>query len=261
MKISVVTPSVRLDGLNIVRRCLSRQTEQKFEWIIVSPFSVIELDRELDHYQYVYVKEPVRNEGDTYGLNKAWNAAFKIAKGDLIVSIVDMQWFQPDLLERLWFHYETDPMKCIGAVGNQYLREENGKPEHLAWTDPRVREDMFYEIPPIDLELCVASLPMKGIKDVGGMDEVFDSFAALSEKEMCVRMQRFGYSFWIDQSIQYRAIQHPRLTKDWDEKYQKGIPYFQQCVADIQNGKRLTLPYLGSISKTNGVSEKEPATS
>lgn len=232
--IDVVTPSVRNDQLDMVKKCLDRQTFKDFTWHIVGP-----VDR-------ATVKEPEKREGDYYNLNKAWNAAYRQAKGRLIVSIVDGLWFPPDTLEHLLNHYLMNNKACVTCIGHQYDRVENGKPEHMVWRDPRARTDQgsFYEVPHTEMELCIASFPRQAVLDVGGVDEEFDKFAALSEKEMMARMYKAGYKTYISQTIEYRAIQHPRLSTTWDEHYQKGWPYYEQCMKDIASGKRLKLAFL-----------------
>ncbi len=236
VKISVISPTCREGSLDMVKKCLSRQSFQDWEWIVVSPFPY--------HFANHWVPDPPKPEGYTYALNRSWNAGIKKAKGELFVSIVDLLWFPPNVLDDLWAHYVFDKQSCVGAIGHQYERLENEKPEGLVWTDPRVKEEPFYQVPPNDFELCLASLPLEGIRGVGGFEEEFDRYAALSEKELCERMAKLGYTFWIDQTLEYRALSHPRLTKDWDEKYQQGIVYFNQCLREVQSGKRLVLPYL-----------------
>ena len=248
MKISVITPSIRPELLGIVSKCLDRQTEKDFEWLIGSREKMFDdIDPIIRHNSsYRFITEPNKRDGDYYNLNKCWNRLFSQAKGDLIVSIVDGLWFPPDMLEKLLNHYEANPKACVGAIGHQYLQTENGKPEHLVWRDPRVRTDFgtFYEISPRDLELCIASLPRAGIVDAGGVDEEFDKYAALSEKEMCFRMEKLGYKFYLDQSLEYRAIYHPRLNSKWDDRYNAGCEYFSECIKQIGEGKRAKLDFI-----------------
>ena len=237
-KISIITPSCREQGIEINNRCLKRQTFKDFEWIVCSPYNY--------NYADVWIPEPLKKEGETYNLNKCWNLMLKKAQGELVISIVDLLWFPPDVLEKLWIHYQNNKKSCVGGIGHQYDKIENGKPEHLVWRDPRAQTQYgsLWEIKPIDFELCLASIPRKAIIDIGGWDEQFDFYAALSEKDLCIRIDQLGYRFYLDSSIEYRAIQHPRLTKDWDQKYQEGWKYFDKCLKEIQEGKRLKLDFL-----------------
>jgi len=247
LSISIITPTVRPELIEIVHKCLRRQTFRNFEWIIVSPKSVKPTIQDMDVLG-AWIDEPIKRAGDHYGLNKAWNEGLRHATGELFVSIVDGLWFPPDTLEKLWYHYQNDNKSCVGGIGHQYDRIENGKPEHKVWSDPRVRLDQgsFYEIKPMDFELCLASIPMRAVKDVGGFDEEYDKYAALSEKELCYRIDLLGYKFYLDQTMEYRAIQHPRLTPDWDTKYEEGVDIFHKHIFEIQQGKRRKLDFLKS---------------
>jgi glycosyltransferase involved in cell wall biosynthesis len=251
VRISVVTPSVRPEGLDIVKRSLDKQTFRDFEWIVVAPFwdkpeTLPSGIRTCSVTEIIKLPDPPRNKDDNYGLNKAWNAAFKVAKGELIISFVDMTWIPPDALQNFWYHYQDNPKSLVGGVGNQYAEVQNGKPEIMIWKDPRMRMDQgsFYEINPIDLEFCLTSVPKQAIFDIGGWDEAWDKYAALSEKEACLRMDKLGYKFYLDQSIEYRALTHPRLTKDWEERYRAGCKYMEKCIHEINEGIRLKLNYV-----------------
>lgn len=235
--ITIVTPSVRKENLEIIEKCLRRQTYKDFEWLVCSP-------EDLGYGKYI--KEPPKNEGDYYGLNKAYNQGFKKARGELIISLQDGIWFSPDMLERFWNHYLADPKACVGAIGHQYADVVNGKPEGIVWQDPRARIDLgtFYEIMPNDLEFTVCSFPKQAVMDAGGIDEEYDKYAAISEKELAVRMNGLGYKQYLDQSIEYRAIKHPRLNDQWEERYQEGCKVYQKHLREIFDGKRLKLNYL-----------------
>lgn len=250
-RISVITPSVRPEALVMVYKCLERQTFKDFDWWIVGPRRVCEEAQEIipgpKTFRPIYfVEEPDKRKGDYYSLNKAWNQAFREVDGDLIVSIVDGLWFPPDVLETLHAIYVTNPKACVTTIGHQYDQIEDGKPEHMVWRDPRARHDLgsFYEVGHNEMELCVASFPRQAVFDVGGVDEEFDRYAALSEKEMMARMYKAGYTLWINQNIEYRAIQHPRLNEAWEEHFQKGVVYYNKCMEQIAKGKRMTLTYI-----------------
>lgn len=260
MKISVVTPSVRPEGLKIVEECLDRQTLPfgDWEWIVVTPdpapFTEIGKSRGNPN-KYILADPPKRNK-DFYALNKSWNLVFGQANGELIVSIVDLLWFPPNTLEHLWRHYEANPMACIGLLGHQYDQIVNGKPEHLVWRDPRENfsDQIFFETEPLHFELCLASIPKKAIYEVGGLKEIYDTGAALSEKEMCIRISKLGYKFFIDKSVEYRAIKHERLhgTEEWDKHYQIAQQLFTKHLAEIENGQGLR----GDL-KLDNLTEKE----
>jgi len=268
LKISVVTPSIRPEFLPIVGKCLSRQLFCSFEWLIGAPQNLFTtIDREIGHdYDFKLVPEPEKKEGDYYNLNKCWNSLFKKAKGELIVNIVDGLWFPPDTLEKLWIHYQTNPKSCVTTIGHQYDKVENGKPEHMFWRDPRARSDLgsFYEVRETEMELCLASFPKQAVIDIGGFDEEYDKGAACSEKEAMLRIYNAGYKLFIDQSIEYRAIGHPRIggNEEWDKHYNIACELLFKHRKEIAEGRRLKLDYINNSDIINriGVSEKEPIT-
>jgi glycosyltransferase involved in cell wall biosynthesis len=240
--ISVITPSVRPEGLKMVARCLKRQDFTDWEWIVVAPECMLtSIEKNLVNYPHpILIAEPPKREGDFYNLNKAWNKAYSKAKGDLIINIVDMIWFPPDTLTRFWNHYQANPKALITAIGHQYEKEVEGKPETLIWSDPRARTDFgtFYEVEPSEMEMCLCSIPRQAILDCGGLDEEYDKGAAIGEKEMCWRLDQMGYKFYIEQSIEYRALYHPRLSKDWDKYYKVSSKIFIEHMKQINEGTR-----------------------
>lgn len=253
MKISVLTASVRPEGLDIVKKSLDKQDfpKEDFEWIIVGNQNVVDFAQQYQaDYLIKLILERPKREGDFYNLDKAYNDLFEHASGELAIMWTDMTWAPNDVLSNFWNHYQQNPTACVGAVGDQYdpTLIEFGKPQVVVWKDPRKRLDQgsFYEIYPIDFEMCLASIPVKAVKEAGGFDEKWDEFAALGEKELCLRMEKLGYKFCLDQSIEYRALKHDRLHGKhlWDEKYELGCKYFEKCLQEINNGSRLKLSFL-----------------
>lgn len=238
-QISVITPTIRPDGLRVIEKCLKRQDFTDWEWIVVSPE---ELHKDITVSPTLLLADPPKDDGDFYCLNKAWNKAFAHAKGELCISIQDNMWFYPDMLSRFWHHHTTHPKGLFACVGNQYeTTDERGEPVHVVWQDPRKRSDFgtFYEVPPSEIEFSVCALPRTAIEDAGGFDEEYDLGPAVGEKEMCLRLDRMGYKFFIDQGIEYKALKHPRMRTDWDEKYHSVItPLWLKHVKALNEGTR-----------------------
>lgn len=233
IKISVITPTIRPDGVDIIKKCLKRQDFEDYEWIVASPFPYTEAD--------LWLKDPPKREGDFWRLCGAWNQAYAHAKGELIVNIQDKIWFPHDTLSRFWFHYQNNPKALVGALGHQYEGyDEYGKPLNVVWTDPRWRGDIsFQPVPPSEMEMTMCSIPKQAILDCGGIDEEYDKANGAQEKEMCFRLRKLGYEFYLDHTIEYRAEHHGRLTENWDEVYKAvTTPLFVRHMNELALGTR-----------------------
>ena len=223
VSISVIIPSIRDVSLN--EKCLKRQTFTNFETIITRPVG----------------EKP---KGLFYTLSRDYNRAFRQARGELIISYQDLIEIKPDCLQRFWEHYQNDKTIIVGAIGDQY---SNFNPPIKTWVDPRRRLDYgsFYQVNPIDIEFTLCAIPKKAIYEAGGIDEEYDFGSACGEKEMVIRMDRLGYKPYTDQSIEYRALSHPRLTEDWDSYYRIASDIFARHVKELNEGKRsLKLDYV-----------------
>src|ERR1035437_8527622 len=83
MKISVITPSIRCEGLKIVQQSLEKQTFQDFEWLT-----------------------EIGIPGRGHDLNAAYNRMLRRAKGELIVSLQDFIKAPPQYLQKFWDAYQ-----------------------------------------------------------------------------------------------------------------------------------------------------------
>ncbi len=241
IKITVLTPSVRPESLEIIGRCLRRQDFQEYEWLVVGPERIKdETEVVLKPFPHTFLIEPPKKQGDYYALCKAMNLGFAKAKGELIIMIQDGIWFEPDLLSRFYSHYAHHPNGLFSAIGHQYSVVENWKPEHLVWSDPRINalSSTFNEVSPNEIEFAVCALPRQATLDSGGIDETYDQGAAVGEKEICWRLQKLGYEFYIDTSIEYRAVHHPRLNPEWDDKYAVSSKLFSEHMLQLHNNQR-----------------------
>lgn len=233
--ISIITPSVRPELLPIVEKCLKRQDFTNWEWIITSPVEIRTVTPTL------LLKDPPRALHDFWSLCKGWNLSYAKAKGELIVNIQDGIWFPPDVLSKFWFHYQNNKRTLVSAIGHQYEGfDDRGVPLNKVWHDPRSKTGVtFEEVPPSEMEMVMCSIPKQALIECGGIDEEYDTCNGAQEKEMCWRLNRMNWDFFIDHTIEYKAIHHPRLSKDWDKVYvEKTTPLFVRHMDELTNDTR-----------------------
>lgn len=233
-RITVITPSVRAQGLICVDKALARQTFDDFEWLVVSPIPFLSLRND----NFKYICEPEKKEGDYWTVYKAYNAAIKEAQGELIVSIQDYTSFDPDGLEKFWYHYKNNPTAIVSGVGNKY---SDDKFTVKTWQDPRENSSQgcFYECFPNDIEWNYCAVPRSAIFDVGGFDEYFDKYSSLCGLDVIMRLDIIGgFKFYLDQTNKTYSLEHGRLP-DWESRLpfetawpQRILDYKQNPVLD-----------------------------
>lgn len=232
-KISIITPSVRPEGLKLVEKALRRQTFEDFEWLINNK----------------------RYEGGFFGLNRAYNDLIRQSKGELLISWQDYTFVDPDCLEKFWAHYQTEPKTLVTAVGNKYTDEFWMV---KTWQDPRERDDQgsYYQCFPWDIEANLCSMPKSVLYDIGGFDEQMDFEGyGFDARGVFERLELLGgYDFKIDQSIKSYSLEHGRL-KDWD-KYNMINKWEEYKKKNIDSKRYPVLQYLDS----KDLSEKESLT-
>lgn len=171
MKISVVTPSIRPLGLDIVRTGLLKQTFKDFEWLVE-----IGLDK--------------------HDLNAAYNRALKRAKGELVVSLQDYILIQPNYLQKWWDAYQENP--------DTFMTAPVGKVDNLNYSLPAVwdwrayRNDETKNIRPCEWntwEIDNGAAPLKALKAIGGFDEALDGVWSSDNVNVGCRAQLAGYEF------------------------------------------------------------------
>jgi hypothetical protein len=230
--ISVITPTVRKEGLALIEKALKRQTFQDFEWIITSPFDPTYEYKKCDAWVVSFEKEPE----DYWTVYKDYNRAIAASKGELIVSWQDFTYTKPDTLERFWFHHMNEPKTIVGAVGNKYSDDSWTV---LNWKDPREREDQgaFYQCYYNDIELNLSAFPREAFYAVGGFDEYLDKYSSLCGLDVLDRLNMLGgYDFKLDQTIKSYSLEHPRLP-GWEENLPFAKAYPERRLTYLANPK------------------------
>lgn len=213
-KISVITPTIRKEGLEIIRNSLKKQNLQDFEWLIGSPF-----DPEIPEARWI--KDDF--EGGFWTLNRIYNKLFREAKGDIIVSWQDWIYSPPLSLTKFLIASRDNEKGLISGVGDQYSRVgEWGRPEVKIWQDPRKtdRFGSFYECNWNDAEFNFCAMPRDAIFDAGGMDEQLDFLGFGGDQlQLCERLNDLGYKFFLDQDNESFTLRHGRDNFGGEESW------------------------------------------
>lgn len=213
--ISVLTPTYRSpDGLVVVEKALKRQTFKDFEWLIGSPEKDVTKDLSLEHK---WLKDPEKGDGDKWVLNRVYNNLIRSSAGDLIVSVQDYTFFDPDALEKFWFHFTTEPKTLVTGVGNKY---ESVYPTlgAITWSDPRKTDKYgtYYPCFFSDIEWNFCSVPKEALYAVGGFDEDLDRYFGMDGYSVNDRINLVGgFDFKINQTINSYSLGHNR-PDNWD---------------------------------------------
>lgn len=185
-RISVITPTIRPQFLDITKKCLEEQTFSDFEWII----------------------EPGLTRWG-YTLPKDWNKALGKAKGEIVVMLQDCIKIEPDFLEKLdTLHKESPNSLFTFPVGKVNDFSEN---PNWDWRKSGERR----EVNPFEWEIDLASAPLEVFYEVGGFDERFCEGWSWENCEIAYRINALKkYKFEVIPNIEGIAIDHDFVEDD-----------------------------------------------
>lgn len=173
IKITVISPSIRPEGLLITQKCLAEQTFTEFEWL-----TEIGLKKEHD-------------------LNKALNRMLKRAKGELIVILQDYIRVPPNYLQKWWDAFKLHPDTFFTApVGKVKSLDYKGEVawDWRAWTE----KDQMGDFMPGKWncwEIDSGAAPLAALKKIGGFDEELDRYWSCDNLNVGCRAEIEGYKF------------------------------------------------------------------
>lgn len=212
-KISVITPSIRKDGLSIVKHALLNQSFKDWEWLICSPFdpTINEAKWIQDDFQ-----------GGYWTLNRSWNKLYKNVQGELVVHWQDWVTAGPDTLQKFWDNYKSGKL-VVSGVGDQYESiDEMDNPTIKVWSDPRKTDKYgsLYECNFQDIEYNFCAIAQSLIKKYGGADDELDFMGLGGDLyQLSDRMNDGGEHFWLDQSNESFTVRHGREKENWDRDH------------------------------------------
>src|SRR3990167_7074803 len=173
MKISIICPSIRPKGLDVVQESLKNQIFQDFEFLVEIGLGI----------------KP--------DLNKALNKMLSRATGEVVVMWQDYIKAPKDALQYIVDHYE-----------GHFVTYPVGKT--LDWKNIKYdwRRGLVGEIAPNQWEADFASAPLKAFYDVGGYDEDFDRGWSSENVDLAERVELAGYKFFCDGGLVAVAYDH-----------------------------------------------------
>jgi hypothetical protein len=191
MKISVLTPSIRPQYLDITQKSLEKQTYTDFEWLV-----------------------EVGLHGQGFTMPQDMNKMLRRAKGDIIVSLQDC------------IEIPADALAYVASLDHEkkaytYPVSKNGK---FDWRKARP------DIDPSPLtgnmwEIDFASAPKSLFFDIGGFDERYSEGWSFDNVEVGWRAAAAGYTFYADNKTQGNAIDHDALV---EHPHRSSLPFNAQ---------------------------------
>jgi len=219
MKISIITPTIRENGLKIVKQALDKQTFKNFEWLIGSSFNP-----KLENTKWI--KDDIA--GGVWSLNRITNKLIEQANGEIIITLEDWIYINPDAIEKFMINLAKLGRKnVISGVGDQYKSvNKYGKPQIKIWNDPRRTEKYgsFYECFFNDIEYNLAAFWKEDFIEIGGCDKELDIIGSGVALYQCSdRWNDLGFKFWLDQTNESFTVRHGREDyggqKEWDKNH------------------------------------------
>lgn len=202
IKISVITPTIRPDGLVWLQDCLKKQSFKDFEWLVEVGLGV------------------------KHDLNQAYNRMLKRAKGELIVFYQDWIEIPDNGLQVFWEEYQKDKNYFITApVGKK------GDDQKIKWDWRAFKyEDCGFQGWEIDWG-CASK---EALFKVGGFDEELDKNWSFDNVVVAYKAQRLGYKFKCieNKSVAYDHDKYE--THPFREKFNPTAN--NQRLRDIDNG-------------------------
>lgn len=229
--ISIVYPTCRLGGIDILKDNLDRQTFKDFEIVIGDELydSRAKLVKwYLSKYKVKHFKPQPPKPGYVWNLNSCYNEMVKMCEGTFIVSLQDFICISARGLERFWDMHKLHPMALITGVGHKAKNPEKieiqdplltfdtiTKPTGISETDERMMfREGLHEQNYSYFELNWASFPTGYYFDES-MDQFYggDNAVFALQTKLPVFVDRSNECVGYNQALFGRP-------HDWEEKHQ-----------------------------------------
>ena len=255
VKITIATPTIRLEGARVLYSSLQKQNMQDFEWLISTPYEMLGVMSQAFPAATIY-PDPPKRDYDITNVYKAHNMLARKAKGELVIACVDYTELSSNALEVLWKYYIQDNKSIYGLLGDFYSNYKTIFPDMSLNAEYQFTEFAFsnrcchfgaapHEIAPRKFDFAVASAAKQAYYDVGGIDEAYDKYTGNAEKDFTARLSKYGYKIMTCHEIIMKGYTaHGRLP-EWKEDFWPLCCDKLTCdLAAVDNNTRLKLEYV-----------------
>jgi GT2 family glycosyltransferase len=233
-KVSIIYPTARFGGLDILEYSLLHQTFQDFEVLVVDELRRKEI---IDSLGWIYVEPPPKKPSMWWNLDSSLNTAIRQSKGEIIIQINDYVYVPPDGIQKFLDRHSQEPKALISGVSDQYLAYSPDNPTGLfsiwnshpmipqgekVFSDPRKESTNkgFYITIPLLFEGNWCAYPKQAWIDIGGYDEAFDIGWGYDNVEFAERATFYGYHVFLDTENEVYCYSHINL---FDEQKRRDL--------------------------------------
>lgn len=278
LKISLVCITARLGSFDMLFESLINQTmpREDFELIVVD-------DRYQERYRETMIKFPIfgfwhgppKDTDISYHVSASFNTGLAIARGELVIHLVDFIWLPPDFLERHWSFYKEHPGYSLSVYVDRYKYPPITHPTYpLAifeqWFDGRFADDWFkpenliyqerkggalgaqitpgiFEMPGEKIYMLGDSIPLAVMKELGGWDESLDGGYGSADVLLGTCANLIGWKFAVDMAaptlkkLGDKSMAHllPTIKTEFIRTPEENYKIFQDRIKAIQEGRDL----------------------
>lgn len=204
MRITVITPSIRPEGLSQIFKTLTGKLKEDMEWL--PRLSV------------------PREKTD---LASQMNRAVEEAQGELIVFLQDWIKIRPDALDIMWKFYKDNPNTAwTSPVGKVATKQElihanfSLEDKSVKWDWRPYRQEVKFN----EWEIDWGAAPRQAIVDAGLFEERYDDGFGWENVDLAYRMSKNGVQFKCDSSNLSIALDHDAIERH---------PYKDKSNADL----------------------------
>jgi hypothetical protein len=284
-KVSIITCTNRMGGIDVLLHSLKRQEFQDFQCLLLDEKYDSRHQEVIDYLEkewpgtygskFLHVKPLPKKEGMFWNLDQSSNQGIALSSGEIIVFAQDYLWFPPDAIKKFVDRTEEMGDCLVTGVGHKALKPDFAiqlegkitvfedivprdvaepewgwkKPEGVWFRDPRIVGEPFRPGQPVEWEANYGSITRKILEEIGGIDEIFDLGWGYDNVNTAERAQHLGYEIWIDETNEHVGIAHELLFGESDFKAHapNNVNVWTERLNLVQAGKMIRVPCLDEM--------------